>query len=136
MTTAAAIGHGSSFSIYNGSTYDAVAEVQDITPPNYSRDAVDATSMDSPNTFREYIAGLMDAGEASIELIFVPSATDALLTALMAGTGQFQVEFPNGVKVQFSAVVTAVSQAVPNEDKMTASASFKVTGKPTWVAAS
>lgn len=133
--TSAAIGYGSSFGIYNGSAYVDVAEVTNISWPGYARDAVDGTHMTSPDTFREYIAGLMDAGEVTIEINFVPSATDVIVAAMVAGAGQFQIEHANGVKLQFSAIVTGYEAAVPLDDKMTASATFKVTGKPTAVAA-
>lgn len=132
--TVAAIGYGSKFAIYTAGNYVDVAEVTNITWPGYSRDAVDATHMQSPDTFREYIAGLMDAGEVSIEINFVPSATDVIVAAMVAGVGQFRIEHASGVKLLFSAIVTGYEPAVPLDDKMTASATFKVTGKPTFLA--
>ena len=132
--TSAAIGYGSSFAIYSGSAYVDVVQVTNITWPGYSRDAVDATHMASPDTFREYIPGLMDAGEVTIELNFVPSASDVIVAAMIAGKGAFQVRHASGVKVQFDAIVTAYEATVPLDDKMTASATFKVTGKPTLLA--
>lgn len=134
MATNAAIGYGSSFGIHNGSAYVDVAEVTNITWPGYARDAIDATHMASTDSFREYIAGLMDAGEATIEMNFVPSASDVIVAAMVAGVGMFQIEHPNGVKLQFSAVVTGYEPGMPLDDKMTASATFKVTGKPTLAA--
>lgn len=133
--TAAVIGYGTSFSIYNGSTYTAVSEVTNITWPGYTRDAVDATNMASPNEFREFIPGLMDAGEVTIEINFIPSASDVIITALTAATaGQFKIAAASGVNIVFSAIVTAYSPQAPLDDKMSASATFKITGKPTWAA--
>jgi len=132
--TAAVIGYGTSFSIYGGSTYTAVAEVTNITWPGYTRDAVDATNMASPNEFREFIPGLMDAGEVTIEMNFIPSASDVILAALTAGTGQFKIAAASGVNIVFSAIVTAFTPQAPLEDKMSASATFKITGKPVWAA--
>lgn len=133
--TNAALGYGSTFGIHNGSIYVDVAEVTNITWPGYSRDAVDATHMASPDTFREYIPGLMDAGEVTIELNFQPSASDVIVAAMVAGKGAFQIEHVSGVKVQFDAIVTGYEPTVPLDDKMVASATFKVTGKPVLVAA-
>jgi hypothetical protein len=76
----------------------------------------------------------MDAGEITIELNFVPSASDVIVAAMIAGKGAFQVRHASGVKVQFDAIVTAYEATVPLDDKMTASATFKVTGKPTLLA--
>lgn len=135
MATNAKIGYGSVFAIWDGAAYDDVAEVTAITWPGYSRDAIDATHMASPDTFREYIPGLMDAGEATIEMNFVPSASDVIVAAMVAATaGRFRITHPGGVTLVFSAIVTAYQPGIPLDDKMTASATFKVTGKPTLAA--
>lgn len=134
MTTNAAIGYSTTFGIKNGGgTYDDVAEVTRVKPPAYSRDAIDATHMGSPNSFREYIPGLMDAGEVSIDINYVPSTSDVIIAAMTAGSGDFQITLPNGVKFQFAAVVTAFEPEAPLDDKMSATATFKVSGKPTLV---
>ena len=131
----AVIGYNTSFSIYGGSTYTAVAEVTSITWPGYSRDAIDVTHMTSPSQFREFIPGLMDAGEVTIELNFIPSATDVILAALTAATtGQFKIQQASGVNVVFKAIVTSYQPQSPVDDKATASATFKITGVPTWAA--
>lgn len=135
MATNAAIGYGSVFGIYDGvSAYTAVAEVTSITPPGRSRDAIDATHMSSPNRYREFIAGLLDAGEVSISINFVPAVSDVIITAMEAGVGTFQITHPNGVRLQFSAVVTNYEPDVPLDDKMAATITLKVSGKPTLLA--
>ena len=135
MPTSAAIGYNTDFSIYNGTTYVEVAEVTSITWPGYARDAIDATHMNSADQFREFIPGLMDAGEVTIELNYIPAAADVLIAALTANAvGQFKIQHNAGVNVVFKAIVTAYQPQAPVDDKMTASATFKVTGKPTWAA--
>jgi len=124
------IGYNSTFGIFNGVSYVNVGDIQTITPPGYSRDAIEATHMTSPNRFREYIAGLMDAGEASIEYSYTPAVSEVVLTAMLAGVGSFRITHPNGVTLTFSAVVTAWTPGIPMDDRMTGSASFKVTGRP------
>lgn len=133
--SSAKLGYNTDFSIYNGTTYVEVAEVTSITWPGYARDAIEATHMNSDDTFREYIPGLMDAGEVTIELNYIPSASDVLVAALTASTiGQFKIQHNAGVNVVFKAIVTAYQPQSPVDDRMTASATFKVTGKPTWAA--
>lgn len=126
------IGYNSTFGIYNGSTYVSVGEVQSITPPGYSRDAIESTHMTSPNRYREFIAGLMDAGEASIAYSYTPSTTEAVYTAMQAGVGSFRITHPNGVTLTFSAVVTAWTPDLTFDDKMGGAATFKVSGRPVW----
>jgi len=135
MPTSAAIGYNTIFSIYNGSAYVAVSEVTSITWPGYARDAIDATTMSSEDRHREFIAGLIDAGEVTIEMNYVPSHADVVLAALLSSTtGAYKITANSGVNVTFNAIVTAYAPQAPVDDKMTASATFKITGKPVYAA--
>jgi len=137
--TAADIGYNSAFGIEGSTpgTYVAIAEVVSITPPGVTREAIEATHLKSPEAFKEFIAGLKEAGEASITLNFVPSATDVVYTAFDAESGKYQITFPNGVMMRFGGFFTAYSppQLTP-DGKMEASATIKASGKPTLHAAS
>lgn len=132
------IGYGASFGIEGSTagTYVDVAEVVAITPPGMTREAVDATHLESTDGYREFIGGLKETGEASITLNFVPSATDALVTAFEAATGSYQITFPNGVKLQFDGFFTAYNppELTPG-GIMQATATIKATGKATLVGA-
>lgn len=135
MPSAAVLGYNVDFSIYNGSTYTQVAEVTNITWPGYKRDAIDVTFMDSTSGFREFIPGLKDAGEVTVELNWTPSATDPVLAALTAdAVGQFKLQYNAGVNVVFKAIVTSYEMQSPLGEKLSATATFKVTGVPTWAA--
>lgn len=133
MPSSAAIGYSTTFGIESATpgTYTNVAEVTSVSGPNMARDAIDVTHMTSSDQHREFIAGLMNGGEATVELNFVPAVSDAIVTALRAGLGNFRITFPNGVKWTFAAVVTGYEITAPLADKMTASATFQVSGKPT-----
>lgn len=130
------IGYNSDFAIYNGTAYVDVAECTSITWPGYTRDAVEATHLNSDDQFREYIPGLMDAGEVTLELNFVPSVSDVIIAALTAPTiQQFKLTAPNGVNMVLKGIVTAYQPGpFTSEEKMSASATIKVTGKPTLAA--
>lgn len=136
--TIADIGWDAVFGIEGGTpgTYVAVAEVTAITPPGMTRDAVEVTHLKSSNRYKEFIPGLKDGGEASITLNYDPSATDALVTAFEAEAGNYQITFPDGIRMQFAGFFTAytIGELTPN-GQMTASATMKVTGKATFAAA-
>lgn len=133
MTTNADIGHGSQFSIYNGATYDAVAEVTSISSASFSQDAIDATNMDSTDGYREFIGGLRDAGEVSITINYIPSASDVIIAAFASTTLKtYKITHPNSVTLTFTGIVTSYQPDVPLDDKMSATATFKISGKPTW----
>lgn len=134
MTTDATIGHNTLFQRDPGTAvYATLAEVLSITPPNLARDTIDATHMLSPDRYREFISGLRDGGEATIELNFIAGGT--AMTFLIADYNNnssvpYKIVFPNTVSWSFSAFVTAISPEAPLDDKMTASVTFKITGKP------
>lgn len=104
-------------------------------PPGYSRDAIDASHTASPDQFREYIAGMMDAGEVQGELNFVPAVSDAIVALIVAGKQNYQILFPGVATWTFAAICTNYQVSTPFDDKMTASVTFKVSGKPTLAAA-
>jgi hypothetical protein len=133
--TAAAIGFSSTFSIMTSGSYVAVGEVTSITPPGLTRGAIDATHLGSPDGYKEFIAEIAEAGEASITLNLVPSATDVLITAFNAGVGDFEIEFPSGVSMTFDGVITSYELGDLTLDKMTATLTVKASGKPAMVAA-
>jgi len=133
METEAAIGYGSKFAVStdDGATFTDIAEVSNITPPSSSIDVIDATHMQSPNGDREFILGLNDPGEASFDMNFVPgSAADLKIQGVRNARARVRcrVTFPNGVTWTFSGILTGYEPAVPTEDKMTATVTFKVTG--------
>lgn len=132
--TAAMIGYGSKFQLGNGATptetFADLAEVSNITPPSVAADVVDATHMQSPNRTREFIDGLIDPGECSFEMNFIPgSAADDAIQAwkLAGGRKTCRIVFPNDVTWTFSGILQGYEPAVPTDDKMTATVTIKVT---------
>lgn len=131
--TQASLGYGSVFAVStdDGATYVDLAEISDITPPSSTIDMVDATHTQSPNADREFIIGLNDPGEASFEMNFIPgSAADLKIQTIKAARARVKcrITFPNGVTWTFSGLLMTYEPAVPTDDKMTASVSWKVSG--------
>lgn len=139
MTTQARIGYGTLFKSGDGGSPEAfttLAEVTNITPPGMSRDTVDATHMESPDAWREFIAGLKDGGEVSVEMNFIANGNAAVMMAELSLDGPSAVKnrqcvFPNGSIFAFAGILTGYEPEAPIDDKMVATATFKVTGKPT-----
>lgn len=128
------IGYGSIFEIGNGANpevFTAIAEVFDLTPPSDTMDMVDVTHFGSPNRTREFVSGLVDPGECSFEMNFVPgSASDMAIQAWkVSGEGKTcRITYPNATTWTFTGYLTGYEPAVPLEDKMTATVTIKVTG--------
>ncbi|WP_395674702.1 phage tail tube protein [Inquilinus sp.] len=137
------IGHGTILGIGDGATpteaFTALAEVVNISGPGMSRDTPDVTHMASPEGWREFIAGLKDGGELTVELNHLPgNATHDLADGLL---GLFVSGAKTNVKMTFPVtpavfwilpiIVSAFEPDLPLDDKATLSATFKVAGKPT-----
>lgn len=134
--TAAAtdIGFATTFGKVVSSTYTAFAEVTELGVPETSRDSVDFTHYGSPDRFREFKPGLSDAGEVTLTYNLVPGLADDAVIATHFATNAvetWRIVFPNGAKLEFSGFATKHGRAAPMDDKMTGSATFKISGKPT-----
>lgn len=140
MTTQAKLGYGSSFKTGDGGspeTFTAWGEITSITPPARARDSVDASHELSPSAHREFIAGLVDAGEVTVEMNFVPGGATFLAICAeydLSGSSAVknrQIVFPDGSILAFAAFVTGDAPELPLDDKMSISVTLKVSGKPT-----
>jgi len=113
-----------------------IAEVKRIGGPSQRADTIDVSSHDSPNQFREFIAGLKDGGEISIEGSFIVGSAGqvALNTNLQDGSiDTYVLTFPAAMATTwtFDALVTALNTDAPHDAAATFTATLKVTGKPT-----
>lgn len=133
MTTSAKSALGVTLS-RNG---NLIAEITNLTGPELTLEEIDVTSHDSADDFREFIGGLLDGGEVSIEGNFIASDTDGqigLMSDQLAKTLQsFVITFPTSVTATwtFSALVTKFKAAdFPLDDAQKFSATLKISGKP------
>lgn len=116
-----------------------IGELIAVSPPQVTKDIIDTTHMGSANTAREFIAGLIDYGEASFEINYNPNdTTDAELQTIELERlwREYQITFtkPDASEVTctFKAIMTGVERSTPMDDKATASITLKVTGAPAW----
>ncbi len=120
-------------------TFTTIAEVTEIGGPSLVLDPLDVTSHESPGAFREFVGGLLDGGEVTFTINYVPTAgthdgTTGLVADMVARTVRnYQLIFPDVGLTQwdFSALVTAFEPAEPVDDRLSAEVTLKVTGQPT-----
>jgi len=132
MATSAKLAFGTT--LEKGAT--AIAELTGITGPTISADTLDATSHDSPDGYREFLQGLRNAGEISIEGNFIPGNAGqvALTTDLNDGSlDSYTITFPTAMATTwtFDAIVTAFETNAPFDEKASFSATLKISGKAT-----
>ncbi len=133
---------GTLLKIGNGGTpetFATIAEITDISGPKMSLDTIDTTSHDSVDGWKEYIGGLLSAGDVTFDVNFSPTnATHGYTSGLIRDMVQrikrsFQLVFPNPEHTtwSFTALVTGFDPKSPVEDALTASITLTITGKPT-----
>ena len=117
--------------------YIAAGEITAITPPPRSRDTLEATHMESPDDAEEHIAGLIRTGDASFTLNLEPDEDHVLEDMFAAAKGDYQITFPNGVRMQFFGIASGLAYGeITPEGKLTASFTARVSrGVPALLAA-
>lgn len=139
MTTSARIGYGTLFKTGDGAAtevFTTFGEMTGIKLPKMKVDTHDVTHNQSPSGAKEFIAGLLDAGEVTIDFNLIPGGAGAL--ALMTELGNVprpvknrQIVFPDGCYFSFAAFFTDFEPSAPIDGKMAGTATFKITGLPT-----
>ncbi len=113
--------------------FATIAEITNISGPEESLELIDATHMESPNAFREYIPSLLDGGELQLDLNFLPADTnqqgirDDQRNRVRRN---FQLVWPDSANTTYllSGYVTSFSPSAQIDDKLSATATIKVTG--------
>lgn len=136
--SAALLGYGTKFQVETANSpnvWQDMGEVFNISPPVSEVDQVDVSHMLSPGRTREFIDGLIDPGECSFQMNYIPgSVSDLFLLAILATaigsprTRRCRIVYPNNKIDQFSANLKTYEPDIPTDDKMTATVSWRVTG--------
>lgn len=119
-----------------GTTYETIANVTSISGPDRKRETIDVTAHDSPGQYMEFIGGLKDGGEVSMDINYDPSnATHDL-------DDDFDDTSPRNYRIvllpgtddehtwQLKGIMTELSDEMPYDDKLARTLTIKVTGKP------
>lgn len=133
MVTQAKIGYGTTFK-WGG---DFVAELTRVGAVKLTAAKVDATTLGSPDSYRDILPGLIDPGDVEIEGLFRPddTAQAALITDMNARTSRTCIiAFPTALSTAiwtFDAYCTgfAAGDATP-EGIIPFSATLSIVGKP------
>ena len=128
-------GHGT---ILAGGTAGTIGNVISMSGPNQTRDSIDISTMDSTGKWREFIPGMLDAGEMTFEVnydaVSEQTAND-LNTALADATPEeWTITFAGSAQGTWvcTGFVTALGFGSPFDDKLTQSVTIKFTGAPVY----
>jgi len=115
-----------------GTTGTTVAEVVSIDGPGIDRGMVDLSNMDSASGWKEYAGGMIDPGQITCELNFLPGNTThtALKADLTATATSYALVFNDAATTAwtFNALVQSLSPSASAEDKLGATVTFQLTG--------
>lgn len=114
--------------------FTALANVTNISGPGLTRETIDVTAHDSPDQWMEHLGGLKDGGEVSVDVNYDPADHDVLVDDFDDDAPRnYQLVFPDvsATTWSFGAILTGFEPEAPYDDKLAASLTFKVSGKPT-----
>jgi len=138
MSSSATIAFGSVFK-YEGPPEVEVAELTNIGGIGLTADTIEVTSHDSTSRFREFLQGLRDGGEFSVEGNSVPGGTGQAriyshyLSDTSGGAQDVVIALNDDSYWLASCIVTNYQPAdAPHDGKMSFAATFKITGVPTF----
>ena len=120
-------------------TFAAIAEVRDIKGPKLKLNTKEVTNHSSTDGWREHIGTLLEAGEISFDLNWLPADTTqsygaGLIKDMLARTKRnFQIVFPAASPLtwSFTALITGFNPTANVDGELLASVTLMITGKPT-----
>ena len=129
--------YGTIFTLGSTGSTGVIGNLTNISGPGITADTIDITSHDSTGAYRQFVAGLIDGGEISLEGNLVTAAAgNAFMTAINnRSTTACSIILPTtGTSIgkwTFSAVPVSFETQTPHDGKIGFTASVKVTGTPT-----
>ena len=117
-----------------------IGELTNIGGIGLTADTIEVTSHDSTSRFREFLQGIRDGGEFSVEGNHVPGdAGQAAGYTHFTGDGDgggleaMIITFPDASNWTFNAIVTSYQAGdAPFDGKLGFSATFKISGVPAF----
>ena len=123
-----------------GTTFTTIPEVKGVAVPEVTQEYQEATSLDSAGGFREYVAGLKDAGEISIPMGYTSDGYETAEGYRAAGTlVHFKTELPletgqstTGDVFEFTGLVVPKLEQNGIGDILGMTLDIRVSGQPTF----
>lgn len=115
-----------------------IANLTSIGEIGVESEEIDATDLDSPDNYKEFIAGSKDAGEVALAGNIKDGANVEKMLALAESQSmeEWVVAYPSGAKWTFKGFVKSFKDGEKTPDGLaTFSATIRVSGKPTYTVA-
>ncbi|HLW19389.1 MAG TPA: phage tail tube protein [Cyclobacteriaceae bacterium] len=131
MASQAISGIGTVFERHDGSSFEPVAEVFNISGPSMNRETIEVTTYDSVSGYREKIGGLRDAGQLTFTLNF---RRDTYLLFKEdfedEDPRQYRVILPDSQETSLTmlGLVTDLPLTIPEGDRITVDVTIEISG--------
>ena len=116
------------------SNWVELANSTQIDLPSLSKEEIDVSHHKSPDKYMQFIPGMKDPGEVSVDCNYMPDPHDDWVMEDYEGddVNRYRIVLPDPEEHywEFDAFVTGYEPSAPHDDKAEASITFKVTGKP------
>ena len=115
-----------------------IANLTSIGEIGVESEEIDATDLDSPNNYKEFIAGSKDAGEVSLAGNIKDESNVEKMLALAESQSMetWTVAYPSGATWEFTGFVKSFKDGEKTPDGLaTFSATIRISGKPVYTKA-
>jgi predicted secreted protein len=112
-----------------------IANLTSIGEIGVESEEIDTTDLDSPNNYKEFIAGSKDAGEVSLAGNIKDESNVEKMLALAESQSieKWTVAYPSGAKWEFDAFVKSFKDGEKTTDGLaTFTATLRISGKPVY----
>lgn len=114
-----------------------LANVGDISGPEFTADQEETTSHSTPGAYKSYITTLKDGGDVSFDLFFIGDATQQALVDIFESRAinNFRIILPfvgANNTLTFAGNVTSLGLMAPVQGVLTRSVTIKVSGQATY----
>lgn len=121
-----------------GTTWTALGDVKDATPPSFSKDVYETTNHGNANGHKTFKGALVEMGDASVQVQYDPAdaghivmRTRALAAHEEPQDYRFIMGDTNTTVEEFSAILTGFEVVTPIGSEILANLTFKPSGTPT-----
>lgn len=112
-----------------------IGQITEISPPELEADDVEVSNMQSPEQFKQFDPGWADAGEVELTVQYT-KAQATTLYGIFRQPKLFKIQFEDGSVWEYQGYVKKLGGEIDREGVITQTVTTKISGKPTFTAAS
>lgn len=116
----------------DGASTGVIGMINRINVAGAQIDLIDVSTANSPGKWKQFIAGMKDAREIQIELVYHKSNMSVLLAAFGGANEEWTITFPDGSTLVSQGFINGLGTSIPFNDKITQSVTLKLSGPSTF----